>query len=302
MFLSDWQDSLHDEPVYLGTDLLLAASSKNLAGTMALQDQARSDRILFNCQRGLDPAYQRIRLRFMSPKRMDILFVVIASLLVIMDLGFHLGERLDINVYYYTFSTISQSLASAFAFLVAVALYRMQTIENELETALGEVIQHAVHGKDVHFLMRKNRCRSWEDMDQYIRQEHIDAIPGDDVKSLMSSNWKFFWQGRKTLEALKSELVRALQLTSVVIGSSIALIPISQILKSNRGGSHLGSLMTLFILYVLVFLACQCLWFYWDIARHLTDRKPRDIYLTAETGVYFVSGTEATLSVRKESE
>lgn len=142
-------------------------------------------------------AYQRTRLRIRSPKRLDILFVGIASLLVILDLFFRLRERLDINSYYYTFSTIAQSLASAFAFLVAVALYRMQTIENEIETAVDEVIQHAKHQGDVNFLLRKNRCRSWDDMDRYIRQEHIDAVEGDDIKSLMSSNWRFFRQGRR---------------------------------------------------------------------------------------------------------
>ena len=89
-------------------------------------------------------------------------------------------------------------------------------------------------------------------MDRYICQEHIDAIVGDDIKSLMSSNWKFFGQGRKTLEALKSELVRALQLTSVVIGSSIALIPTSQLLKANQVTSQLGSFISMILLYVLV--------------------------------------------------
>lgn len=230
---------------------------------------------------------------------MEILFVVTASLLVIMDLVFHLRERLDINAYYYTVSTISQSLASAFAFLVAVALYRMQTIENEIETALDEVIQHAKHKRDVTFLLRKNRCRSWENMDRDICQEHIDAIVGDDVKSLMSSNWKFFGQGRKTLEALKSELVRALKLTSIVIGSSIGLIPLSQILKANQGSSS-GSFTSMFLLYVVVFLACRCLWFYWDIAKHLTDRKPRDIYVSV--GGIGIGGGLGTVSVQTEPE
>ena len=90
-------------------------------------------------------AYQRTRLRMMSPKRLDIIFAMLASVLIILDLLFRLRERLDINAYYYAFSTISQSLASAFAFLVAVGLYRMQTIENEIETALNEVIQYAKH-------------------------------------------------------------------------------------------------------------------------------------------------------------
>jgi hypothetical protein len=247
-------------------------------------------------------AYTSARTRMMCPKRLDIVFVITLFLLLILDLLFRVHERLEINTFYYTFSTISQSLASAFAFLVAVALYRMQTIENEMETALGEVIQHAVHGKDQSFLMRKNRCRSWEDMDQYIRQEHVDTIPGDEVKSLMSSNFRFFNQGRAAVENLKTELVRALQLTSVVIASSITLIPISQLLhkRADHTNFFMGQFISMFILYTLLFLTFRCLWFYWDIAKHLTDRKPRDVYAICEAtlGATAVLGTA---SVRTES-
>ena len=39
---------------------------------------------------------------------------------------------MDGNGFYYTLSTISQTLAGAFGFLVAVVLYRMQSIKDSL--------------------------------------------------------------------------------------------------------------------------------------------------------------------------
>ena len=78
----------------------------------------------------------------------------------------------------------------------------------------------------------------------------------------------------RRLANLKSELVRALQLTSVVIGCSIGLIPISQILNANQALSQQGSFIGMFLFYVSIFLACRCR----DIAKPLSDRKPRDIY------------------------
>lgn len=41
---------------------------------------------------------------------------------------------MDVNDFYYTLSTISQTLAGAFGFLVAVVLYRMQSIKDSLPT------------------------------------------------------------------------------------------------------------------------------------------------------------------------
>jgi hypothetical protein len=60
------------------------------------------------------------------------------------------------------------------------------------------------------------------------------------------------------------------------------------------------------LLYVLVFLACRCLWFYWDIAKHLTDRKPRDIYVSvgamSSSSAFGISAALGTPSVKTDSE
>jgi hypothetical protein len=42
------------------------------------------------------------------------------------------------NVCFYTFSTVCQTLAGAFGFLVAVALYRLKEIPDQLKSLLHE--------------------------------------------------------------------------------------------------------------------------------------------------------------------
>ena len=96
---------------------------------------------------------------------------------------------LDVNTYYYAFSTIAQTLAGAFGFLVAVALFRIQNIESEMERAVAEVIPYAASADDQGLLQMKTRSHEWGDMDGYINQQLIDALPGDGLKSAVSTNW-----------------------------------------------------------------------------------------------------------------
>ncbi|HEY4328902.1 MAG TPA: hypothetical protein VGN88_04140 [Phycisphaerae bacterium] len=47
---------------------------------------------------------------------------------------------MDANVYYYTYSTLAQSLAGAFGFLAAVVLYRLQALNSQLEKIASNLI------------------------------------------------------------------------------------------------------------------------------------------------------------------
>jgi hypothetical protein len=188
-------------------------------------------------------------------------------------------HAIDINTYYYSFSTISQTRAGAFAFLVAVALFRMQSIENEMERAFGEVIRYAGTADNQSLLQMINRLHDWHDVDKYISEAAIDAHPQDEIKSVISTNWNSFKLGRENIVELKSELVGTLRLTSVVIGWCLAAIPLCQLLRTSpvRGGPFAAMI---FLLGTIV-LAFWCLWRYYRIAKHLTDRKPRHIYASA---------------------
>lgn len=44
---------------------------------------------------------------------------------------------MDANVYYYSYSTLAQSLAGAFGFLAAVVVYRLQALNSQMENIAG---------------------------------------------------------------------------------------------------------------------------------------------------------------------
>src|SRR4051812_7449046 len=94
-----------------------------------------------------------------KPKKLAGIGLAVACPLVLIATIFRWAfwNDLDINTFYYTLSTISQTLAGAFAFLVAVALFRMQSIEADMERALAEVIPYAVHPDHVGLMQLKNR-------------------------------------------------------------------------------------------------------------------------------------------------
>lgn len=50
------------------------------------------------------------------------------------------GPVVDSSIFYYTYSTIAQTLAGAFGFLAAVVLYRLQALSNQLQTSATQLI------------------------------------------------------------------------------------------------------------------------------------------------------------------
>lgn len=50
------------------------------------------------------------------------------------------NNALTNNAYFYTYSTIAQTLAGAFGFLVAVVLYRLQMLNNSLRNHAMQLV------------------------------------------------------------------------------------------------------------------------------------------------------------------
>ena len=208
---------------------------------------------------------------------------------------------MEINTYYYSYSTIAQSLASAFAFLVAVALYRMESLERDVENALNEVLDQCTPAGQGEFLRRKNKCHDWEDIETYVTDTKIELISDNELKGFISTNWRYFKEGKQKLRDLKTKLVQTLLLTSVVIGSSIALIPLSRLLGPDQSTLNVGATIALVLLVVIIFYTCRCLRNYWDIAKRLTERKPRNIYATLKAE-WNTGAAVVTAEVRRRPE
>ncbi len=77
---------------------------------------------------------------------------------------------MDSSVYYYTYSTLAQSLAGAFGFLAAVVLYRLQSLNSQLETIATNLI-----GDPKTFLSEPFRTLfAYHRWTQFVRQVQMD--------------------------------------------------------------------------------------------------------------------------------
>jgi hypothetical protein len=77
---------------------------------------------------------------------------------------------MDPSVYYYTYSTMAQSLAGAFGFLAAVVLYRMQMLNSQLQVIATNMI-----GDPRTFVMEPFRTLyAYHRWTQFVRHVHMD--------------------------------------------------------------------------------------------------------------------------------
>jgi hypothetical protein len=68
---------------------------------------------------------------------------------------------MDSNGFYYTLSTIAQTLAGAFAFLVAVVLYRLEAIK-EGRPGLQKELDQAKNGRSQRY-GNENLLQQWQE-------------------------------------------------------------------------------------------------------------------------------------------
>jgi hypothetical protein len=80
------------------------------------------------------------------------------------------GDNMDPSVYYYTYSTLAQSLAGAFGFLAAVVLYRLQSLNGQLQVIATNLI-----GDPRTFVLEPFRTLfAYHRWAQFVRQVHLD--------------------------------------------------------------------------------------------------------------------------------
>jgi hypothetical protein len=90
-------------------------------------------------------------------------------------------DKVDPNVYYYSYSTLAQALAGAFGFLAAVVLYRLQALNSQLQgiasSMIGDVSKFNL--EPFRTLYAYNR---WS---MFVRQIHLDQkSPNPHFKNL----------------------------------------------------------------------------------------------------------------------
>ena len=126
------------------------------------------------------------------------------------------------NTCYYTFSTIAQTLAGAFGFLVAVVLYRIQSLE-QLIPNIAETIQEDLldQNRDI-----RNSClrREWEALLSHLKSK---VWRNECVGSVLESQERIkrgLISKIDELRGIRTLLHVTLWVTGTVIGNSLLLI------------------------------------------------------------------------------
>ncbi len=142
---------------------------------------------------------------------------------------------------YYGLSTVAQVLASAFGFLVAVTLYRMDSIAESIRIWSG-FLREAL----------KRWERSGPDAQEQVRDHYMAMLESQEGES-------------ESLKAVKARLLYSMRWTAGTITACLVLMPITP-LATGRGLWVLWA-----SLYVVVGVAVYTLSTYIALASEVTD-------------------------------
>jgi hypothetical protein len=160
----------------------------------------------------------------------------------------------DATPYYYTFSTIAQTLAAAIALLAAFALYRLQGLESLLMTTslrIEEVFTGAEHGKfqALRIAGRWHECRDFMAGEQF--RSELEKEP---VRSRRDT----FRQSLSTSDSVRTRLAISLFLTVAAILLSVAALPLAPALATSAIGPWLlGAAIAGVLACLIAYLALE---------------------------------------------
>ncbi len=186
------------------------------------------------------------------------------------------------NACYYTFSTISQTLAGAFGFLVAVVLYQIQMVTGRLEnlrTRFGHM-EHLADNKD--FTQAENDS-DWSTMGILMEAnsplpmppnafEPEDLLNHEEQRHHYEPKWRALLEGgyydrfiqhARQLASIKKGLERSLKGTGATIGLSLALLMFTPLIAGHGW-------LAWVCLVLDVFFASLCLWSYFPLVNSVT--------------------------------
>jgi hypothetical protein len=135
-------------------------------------------------------------------------------------------EAVDLSVYFYTYSTIAQTLAGAFGFLVAVVLYLIQGINVHIGNCAATLVANSP--ADRNRLRQLQSGGRWDEMIQL----HAEAGQQNAVLSSETNRYtdEQFQEMRKEvvrLSKIRRELSGSMFMTGLVILASIIGMPLT---------------------------------------------------------------------------
>jgi hypothetical protein len=134
--------------------------------------------------------------------------------------------NLDHTVYFYTYSTIAQTLAGAFGFLVAVVLYLIQGINTHISSCAATLVANSSADR--------NRLRQLQSGGKWDEMIHLHADAGQENSALTGETNRYtddqFQEMRREvlrLTTIRRELNRSMFMTGLVILASIVAMPLT---------------------------------------------------------------------------
>jgi hypothetical protein len=135
-------------------------------------------------------------------------------------------EHMDASVYFYTYSTIAQTLAGAFGFLVAVVLYLIQGINVHIGNCAATLVANSPADR--------NRLRQLQSGGKWDEMISLHAAAGQQNAALSSETNRhtdeLFQEMRKEvvrLANIRRELSRSMLMTGIVIIAAIIAMPLT---------------------------------------------------------------------------
>ncbi|MCY2968724.1 MAG: hypothetical protein NT069_34715 [Planctomycetota bacterium] len=164
----------------------------------------------------------------------------------------------DHSVYFYTYSTIAQTLAGAFGFLVAAVVFRIQAISARVAELAEQVIQHSP--ADPQRLRQIRVDGNWAELiSLHAGNNQFNARLSKEQNELMDLQFQQIRHGVLLLERIREALFASLYSTGPVILFSIAAMPITSFWLDPR------SPVAVLCLTLAILSAAFCLWSYFRL-------------------------------------
>ena len=130
------------------------------------------------------------------------------------------------SAYFYTYSTIAQTLAGAFGFLVAVVLYLIQGINSHIGNCAAALVANSP--ADRNRLRQLQSGGRWDDMIRlHAEAGQQNPVLTDDMNRYTDEQFQDMRREVARLGTVRRELSRSMFMTGLVILASIVSMPLT---------------------------------------------------------------------------
>jgi hypothetical protein len=165
---------------------------------------------------------------------------------------------IDHSVYFYTYSTIAQTLAGAFGFLVAAVVFRLQAISAQVDQFAEQVLKGSP--ADPAKLREIQVAGDWNRLiTLHAGDNQFNPGLSRERNELMDLQFQQLRHGVRLLARLRSALFASLYVTGPVILIAIAAIPITHFCFDPEDPFAVA------LLTACILAAGYCLWSYFRL-------------------------------------